>query len=165
MEERKTNVEGLILKPVAKEDLSVLKDLLYELAVYEHLEDIFYVTEEILEESLLVKQSAEAFLAIYEGKPVGYSIYFMNFSSFLGRAGMYLEDLYVKPEYRGHGIGLAMIKTVARIAVERGCRRFEWVCLNWNVKSIKFYKSLGAKPLDEWTTYRVTDDDLKKLAE
>ena len=165
MEERKTNVEGLILKPVAKEDLYVLKDLLYELAVYEHLEDIFYVTEEILEESLLVKQSAEAFLAIYEGKPVGYSIYFMNFSSFLGRAGMYLEDLYVKPEYRGHGIGLAMIKTVARIAVERGCRRFEWVCLNWNVNSIKFYKSLGAKPLDEWTTYRVTDDDLKKLAE
>ena len=165
MEERKTNVEGLILKPVAKEDLSVLKDLLYELAVYEHLEDIFYVTEEILEESLLVKQSAEAFLAIYEGKPVGYSIYVMNFSSFLGRAGMYLEDLYVKPEYRGHGIGLAMIKTVARIAVERGCRRFEWVCLNWNVNSIKFYKSLGAKPLDEWTTYRVTDDDLKKLAE
>ena len=161
----KTNVEGLILKPVEKADLSVLRGLLYELAVYEHLEDIFYVTEEILEESLLKKQSAEAFLAMYEGKAVGYAIYFMNFSSFLGRAGMYLEDLYVQPAYRGHGIGLAMIKAVARIAVERECRRFEWVCLNWNVNSIKFYKSLGAKPLDEWTTYRVTDDDLKKLAE
>lgn len=165
MEIMKTNVEGLILKPVEKADLSVLRGLLYELAVYEHLEDIFYVTEEILEESLLKKQSAEAFLAMYEGKAVGYAIYFMNFSSFLGRAGMYLEDLYVQPAYRGHGIGLAMIKAVARIAVERECRRFEWVCLNWNVNSIKFYKSLGAKPLDEWTTYRVTDDDLKKLAE
>lgn len=165
MEEIKTNVTGLVLKPVQKEDLPVLCGLLYELAVYEHLEDIFYVTEDILEESLLKKQSAESFLAIYEGKPVGYAIYFMNFSSFLGRAGMYLEDLFVQPAYRGLGIGLAMIKTVARIAVERGCRRFEWVCLNWNVNSINFYKSLGARPLDEWTTYRLTDDDLKKLAE
>ncbi len=161
----KTNVAGLELKPVEKEDLSTLHGLLYELAVYEHLENIFYVTEEILEESLLKKQSAEAFLAMYEGKAVGYAIYFMNFSSFLGRAGMYLEDLFVQPAYRGLGIGLAMIKAVARIAVERECRRFEWVCLNWNVNSIRFYKSLGAKPLDEWTTYRVTDDDLKKLAE
>ena len=166
MENQETKVPGLILKPVEeKKDLPVLCELLYELAVYEHLEDIFYVTEEILEDSLFVKRSAEAVLAVYDGKAVGYSIYFMNFSSFLGRAGMDLEDLYVMPGYRGHGIGLAMIKNVARIAVSRGCRRFEWVCLNWNVNSIKFYRSLGAKPLDEWTTYRVTDDDLKKLAE
>ena len=165
MEDLKTNVAGLTLKPVEKEDLSTLRGLLYELAEYEHLEDIFDVAEDVLEESLLIKHSAEAFLAIFEGKAVGYAIYFMNFSSFLGRAGMYLEDLYVKPEYRGRGIGLAMIKTVARIAVARNCRRFEWVCLNWNVNSIKFYKSLGANPLDEWTTYRVTDEDLKKLAE
>jgi GNAT superfamily N-acetyltransferase len=164
MDELKTNIAGLELKPITQEDIPALLGLLWELAVYEHLEDIFTVNEEILLESFFETHSAEAFLAVMDGKAVGYSIYFMNFSSFLGRAGMYLEDLYVQPDYRGHGIGLAMIRAVARIAVSRGCQRFEWVCLNWNVNSIKFYKSLGAVGMDEWTTYRVAGEKLIELA-
>lgn len=99
------------------------------------------------------------------GKEVGFALFFHNFSTFLGRAGIYLEDLFVKPEYRGRGHGKALIKELARIAVERGCGRLEWCCLDWNRPSIDFYLSLGASPLDEWTTYRVTGDSLRALAE
>ena len=99
-----------------------------------------------------------------DGKEVGYALFFHNFSTFLGRAGIYLEDLYVTPEYRGHGLGKALIKKLGSIAVERGCGRLEWSCLDWNTKSIEFYRSMGAKPMDEWTVYRVTGDALNELA-
>ena len=111
------------------------------------------------------KKKAEVIFALENGKEIGFALFFHNFSTFLGRAGIYLEDLFVKPEYRGRGHGKALIKELARIAVERGCGRLEWCCLDWNRPSIDFYLSLGASPLDEWTTYRVTGDSLRALAE
>ena len=110
------------------------------------------------------KQKAEVIFAVENGKEVGIALFFYNFSTFLGRAGIHLEDLFVLPEYRGRGHGKALIKEVARIAVERDCGRLEWSCLDWNEPSIKFYLSLGADPLDEWTLYRLTGEGLKKLA-
>lgn len=98
-------------------------------------------------------------------RTVGFALFFHNFSTFLGRAGLYLEDLYVKPEYRGKGYGKAILKKLAAIAVERGCGRLEWWCLDWNQPSIDFYRSLGAEPMSDWTVYRVTGDTLKQLAE
>ena len=103
--------------------------------------------------------------AMENGREVGFALFFHNFSTFLGRAGLYLEDLFVKPEARGKGIGTALLKQLARIALERGCGRLEWYCLDWNKPSIDFYLSLGAEPLDEWTTYRLTGDTLKHMAE
>ena len=100
-----------------------------------------------------------------EGKEVGFALYFHNFSTFLGRAGLYLEDLYVLPQYRGQGIGKAILQHLARLAVDQGCGRMEWWCLDWNAPSIAFYRALGAQPMDEWTVYRLTGDTLRGLAE
>ncbi|MBQ2755765.1 MAG: GNAT family N-acetyltransferase, partial [Oscillospiraceae bacterium] len=103
--------------------------------------------------------------ALEDGKEVGFAVFFHNFSTFLGRAGLYLEDLFVLPEYRGKGYGKALLKKLAQITVERGCGRLEWCCLDWNKPSIDFYLSLGAKPMDDWTIYRLTGDTLEKMAE
>ena len=112
----------------------------------------------------LNKKKAEVFFAVLDGKEIGFALYFYNFSTFLGKAGIYLEDLYVLPEYRGKGYGKAILKKLAQIAVDQKCGRLEWACLDWNEPSIKFYRSLGAKPMDEWTVYRLTDDALLNLS-
>ncbi|HJB60237.1 MAG TPA: GNAT family N-acetyltransferase, partial [Candidatus Ruminococcus gallistercoris] len=134
------------------------------LAAYEKMEDQVIADETLLETWIFEKRKAEVLLAFEGGTPVGFALFFHNFSTWLGRAGIYLEDLFVLPEYRGRGYGKLLLKRLARIAVQRGCGRLEWACLDWNEPSIAFYKSVGATALDEWTTYRVTGDALLALA-
>ena len=122
-------------------------------------------TPKTLEEWIFDRQKAEVLFALQDGVEVGFALFFHNFSTFLGRAGLYLEDLFVKPAYRGKGYGKGLLATLAKIALERGCGRLEWVCLDWNKPSIDFYKSLGAVPMDDWTIYRVAGDTLKQLSE
>jgi GNAT superfamily N-acetyltransferase len=119
----------------------------------------------LLHEWIFEKKKAEALFAVADGKEVGFALFFYNFSTFIGRAGIFLEDLFVLPEYRGRGYGKSILKELARIAVERGCGRMEWACLDWNKPSIEFYKSLGAEPLQEWTMYRLSGETMRKLAE
>ena len=128
------------------------------------MEDDVVATEELLAKWLFDRQAAEVIFAIVDGKEVGFALYFTNFSTFLGRAGLYLEDIYIVPEYRRRGIGTTMLKRLAQIAVERGCGRFEWTCLDWNTPSIEFYKLHGAVPMSDWTTYRLSGDELTKMA-
>ena len=135
-----------------------------ELAAYEKMSNEVVATEELLKEWIFDKKKAEVVFAVADGKKVGFALFFHNFSTFLGRAGVYLEDLFVMPEYRGKGYGKALLKELARIAVERGCGRLEWSCLDWNKPSIDFYLSLGATPMDSWTTYRLTGDTLENMA-
>ena len=148
-----------------REDTGLILEFIKGLASYEKLEDEVIATEELLEEWIFDKQKAEVIFALKDGREVGFALFFHNFSTFLGRAGIYLEDLYILPEYRGQGYGSAALKKLAQIAVERGCGRLEWWCLDWNKPSTDFYLSLGAEPMSEWTTYRVAGDRLKKLAE
>lgn len=143
----------------------MILEFIQGLAAYEHMENDVVADETLLEEWIFDKQKAEVIFAVADGKEVGFALFFHNFSTFLGRAGLYLEDLFVKPEYRGKGYGKAILKKLAAIAVERGCGRLEWSCLDWNTPSIDFYRALGAVPMDEWTVYRVTGETLKKLAE
>ena len=148
-----------------KEDAGLILEFIKELAVYEKMLDEVVATEELLTEWIFEKKKAEVIFAVEDGKEVGFALFFHNFSTFLGRAGIYLEDLFVKEEYRGKGYGKALLKKLAQTAVERGCGRLEWWCLDWNKPSIDFYLSLGAEPMDEWTTYRITGDTLIKMAE
>lgn len=120
--------------------------------------------EKTLEEWVFDKQKAEVIFAVVDDEEIGFALFFHNFSTFLGRAGIYLEDLFVKPEHRGKGYGKAILKKLAVIAVERGCGRLEWWCLDWNKPGIDFYLSLGAEPMDDWTVYRITGDTLSDLA-
>ena len=130
------------------------------LAEYEKMSSEVVATEELLREWIFEKKKAEVIFAVENGKEVGFALFFHNFSTFLGRAGIYLEDLFVIPEYRGKGYGKALLSELARITLERGCGRLEWCCLDWNKPSIDFYLSLGAKPLSDWTTYRLTGETL-----
>lgn len=148
-----------------RRDVPLILRYIRELARYEKLEEEVVATEEILEEWLLDKEKAEVIFAVVEGKEVGFALFFHNFSTFLGRAGIYLEDLYVEPAHRGQGIGTALFRELARIAVARGCGRLEWWCLDWNTPSIDFYRSLGAEAMDDWTVYRISGETLGKLAE
>ncbi len=136
-----------------------------ELASYEKMADDVVATESLLHEWLFEKHIAEVIFACENGEEIGFALFFHNFSTFLGRAGIYLEDLYIKPDFRGKGYGKALLKQLARIAEERGCGRLEWWCLDWNRPSIDFYLSLGAVPMDDWTVFRITGDTLKELAE
>jgi len=146
------------------DDCETILSLVMELAKYENLENEVVATPELFNEWLFEKKKAEVIFAEYDGETAGMALFFHNFSTFLGRAGIYLEDLYVKPEFRKKGIGKALLKKLAAIAVERGCGRLEWWCLDWNKPSIDFYCSLGAIPMDEWTTYRITGDTLVEMA-
>jgi GNAT superfamily N-acetyltransferase len=148
-----------------RQDLGLILEYIKELAEYEKLQDEVVATEEILEEWIFNQKKAEVILAQADGKEAGFILFFHNFSTFLGRAGIYLEDLFVRSEYRGSGVGKALLKKLASITVERDCGRLEWSCLDWNQKSIDFYRSMGAVSMDEWTVYRVTGDSLKELAE
>ena len=145
-------------------DLALILDFIKQLATYENMLDEVVATEELLREWLFVRKVAEVIFIMEDDVEVGFALFFHNFSTFLGKAGIYLEDLFVKPEYRGKGYGKALIKKLASIAVERGCGRLEWSCLDWNQPSIDFYLSLGAEAMDEWTVYRVAGDTLANLA-
>ena len=148
-----------------RRDTPLILQFIKELAEYEKMLDEVVADAATLEEWIFDKQKAEVIFAVADGKEVGFALFFHNFSTFLGRAGIYLEDLYVKPEYRGKGYGKAILKRLAEIAVERGCGRLEWWCLDWNKPSIDFYLSLGAEPMSDWTVYRIAGDTLKKLAD
>lgn len=146
-----------------RKDTPLILKFVKELADYEKMLNEVVATEEIMEEWIFDKQKAEVIIGEEDGVPVGFALFFHNFSTFLGRAGVYLEDLFVKPEYRGRGYGKALLQRLAQIAVERGCGRLEWWCLDWNQPSIDFYKSLGAVPMEEWTTYRITGETLQEF--
>lgn len=148
-----------------RRDTDLILRFIRELAEYEQLLHEVVATEEILEHWLFDKEKAEVIFAEAEGETVGFALFFHNFSTFLGRAGLYLEDLYVRPEYRGRGYGKKLLQKLAALAVERGCGRLEWWCLDWNRPSIDFYISLGAEPMEEWTVYRITGDRLKQMAD
>ena len=145
-------------------DAALILQFVKALAEYEKMLDDVVATEESLREWLFDKKKAEVIFAVAGGTEVGFALFFHNFSTFLGRSGLYLEDLYVKSEYRGLGYGKAILKKLAQIAVERECGRLEWWCLDWNKPSIDFYLSLGAKPMEDWTVYRLTGDTLTNLA-
>ena len=146
-------------------DVCIILQFIRELAEYEKMLDEVVATEEILRHWIFEEKKAEVIFALEDGKEVGFALFFHNFSTFLGRAGLYLEDLYVQPQHRGKGYGKGLLKQLARIAVERGCGRLEWSCLDWNKPSIDFYLSLDAVPMDGWTVYRLTGDTLNKMAE
>ena len=147
-----------------KNDCGKILDFIKQLAEYENMSADVVATEELLQEWIFEKQKAEVIFALENEKEVGFALFFHNFSTFLGRAGIYLEDLFVLPEYRGKGYGKGLLKQLAKITVERGCGRLEWSCLDWNKPSIDFYLSLGAVPMEEWTVYRLTGDTLLEMS-
>ena len=154
------------IRPARPQDAETIATLIRELAVYEKLEDQARATAEDLRRHLFGdRPAAEVILAEVEGKPVGFALFFPTFSTFRGQPGLYLEDIFVRPENRGQGIGKALLSTIARIAVDRGCGRLEWAVLDWNAPAIAFYQARGAVPMDEWTVYRVADSALLALAE
>lgn len=148
-----------------RKDVPLILDFIKQLAEYEKMSDEVVATPDILNEWLFDKNRAEVIFALEGDKEVGFALFFHNFSTFLGRSGLYLEDLFVKPEYRGKGYGKGLLATLAKIAAERGCGRFEWVCLDWNKPSIDFYKSMGAVSMDDWTIYRLAGRSLTTLAD
>lgn len=147
------------------QDIPIILDFIKKLAEYEKMSDEVVATEELLNEWIFQEQKAEVIFALEDGKEVGFALFFHNFSTFLGKAGIYLEDLFVLSEYRGRGHGKALLSRLAEIACERGCGRLEWSCLDWNKPSIDFYLSLGASPMDDWTVYRVTGEKLIQLSQ
>ena len=156
---------GLTFRFAEERDTSLILDFIRRLADYEHLLDQVVADEATLADQLFGKKNAEVLFALENGKEVGFALFFHNFSTFLGRAGLYLEDLFVLPEHRGKGYGKAILQRLAAISRERGCGRMEWWCLDWNQPSIGFYKSLGAEPMSDWTVYRLTGEILRDLAE
>lgn len=155
----------LTFRNAERKDIPLILQFIKELADYEQMLDEVVADEATLETWIFDKQKAEVLFAVEGEQEVGFALFFHNFSTFLGRSGVYLEDLYVKPEYRGKGYGKAILKKLAAIAVERGCGRLEWWCLDWNKPSIDFYLSLGAEPMSDWTVYRIAGNTLKDLAE
>lgn len=146
-----------------REDTPLILKFIRELADYEKMLDEVVADEATLEHWIFDEKKAEVIFVLDNGNEAGFALFFHNFSTFLGKAGIYLEDLFVKPEYRGKGYGKALIVKLAQIAVERGCGRLEWWCLDWNKPSIDFYLSLGAEPMKDWTVYRIAGDTLQKL--
>jgi GNAT superfamily N-acetyltransferase len=153
------------IRPASIEDVLIVLELIRDLAAYERAPDEVTATEEQLVDVLFGEQPVAEVLLAFEGEsPVGFAVYFYNFSTWLARPGLYLEDLFVKPEKRGKGYGRALLVELAKIARDRGCGRLEWAVLNWNEPAIKFYRALGAKPMDEWTVFRLTREEIAKLA-
>ena len=155
---------NLIFRDAVENDIPLVLQFIKDLAEYEKMSNDVVATEELLKEWLFEKKIAEVIFAVVDGKEVGFALFFHNFSTFVGRAGLYLEDVFIYPQFRGYGYGKAILKKLAQIAAERNCGRFEWCCLDWNKPSIDFYMSLGAKPMDEWTIYRLDEEGIKKLA-
>ena len=155
----------LTIRYAQESDIPKILYFIKELAIYEDMLDDVVATEGLLREWIFEKQKAEVLLAEEDSIPVGFALFFHNFSTFLGRTGIYLEDLFVMPEHRGKGYGKALLRRLAQITMERGCGRLEWSCLDWNKPSIDFYLSLDAIPMDQWTVYRLTGDTLRRMAE
>lgn len=163
--ESPTSLPDFRIEQAGEQHLPLILSFIKELAEFERLSHEVVATQELLKDALFGERpAAEVIIGYYREAPVSLALFFPNFSTFLGRRGLYLEDLYVKPEARGRGIGRAMIAHLARIAKERDCGRFEWAVLNWNQPAIKFYRRLGARALDEWTTFRVVGETLDSLA-
>ncbi len=158
-------MENFTIRFAERSDVPKILYFIKELAEYEKMADEVVATEEILTEWIFDKNGAEVIFAVVDGKEIGFALFFHNFSTFLGRSGLYLEDLFVLPEYRGLGYGKGLLKALAKIAVSRGYGRMDWSCLDWNKPSIDFYLSLGAKAMDEWTVYRLEGETLKNMAE
>lgn len=148
-----------------KQDAELILFFIKGLAEYENMSEQVVATKELIEEWIFEKKAAEVIFVMADGKEIGFALFFHNFSTFLGRAGIYLEDLYIVPQYRKKGYGKALLTKLAQIACERGCGRLEWCCLDWNKPGIDFYLSIGAKVLDDWSLYRLTGEKLSGLAE
>ncbi|ODA38769.1 GNAT family N-acetyltransferase [Desulfosporosinus sp. BG] len=159
-----TELSNFKLRFAQPSDTLLILEFIRELAEYEKMLPEVIATEEVLRESLFERKIAEVIIGEFQNKPVCFALFFYNFSTFLGKPGIYLEDLFVKPKMRGKGIGKIMLSFLAKLAIERKCGRLEWWCLDWNEPSINFYKHLGATPMDDWTVYRVCDEELHKLA-
>jgi len=159
-------MEEFTIRPATVADVRVILELIRALATYERAPNEVTATEATLTEVLFGKKPAEEVLLLFENlTAVGFAVFFHNFSTWLGRHGLYLEDLFVKPEYRGRGYGRALLVQLAKIARDRGCGRMEWAVLDWNAPAIQFYGKLGAKPMDEWTVFRLTRDGIARLAD
>ncbi|MDR2596594.1 MAG: GNAT family N-acetyltransferase [Treponema sp.] len=156
--------EHIILRSAEKRDTTLIINFISELAEYEHLTSMLEVNEFNLQKYIFEEKKAEVIIAEYDNKPAGFTLFFSNFSTFLGKPGIYIEDLFVKPEYRGKGLGKHLLSYLAKLVQDRKYGRLEWACLNWNEPSIKFYKSQGAQPLDEWTVYRISGKNIAILA-
>ncbi len=157
-------MEDFKIRPAREEDIPALLGFIREMAEYEKMSDQVVATEELLHKWIVEQEKAEVLIPTVDGKSVGYALFFHNFSTFLGKAGIYLEDVYIQPQHRGKGYGKAIFRKLAQIALERGCGRLEWVCLDWNQPSIDFYLSMEAEPQPEWTIYRLTGETLEKAA-
>lgn len=160
-----TKLDGFKIRFAETKDVPLILDFIKRLADYEHLSEEVVATEERLKKTLFEQNKAEVIIGEYQQKPVAFALFFHNYSTFLGQPGIYLEDLFVLPRMRGNGFGSIMISHLATLAVERECGRLEWSCLDWNEPSIKFYKSMGANPLEEWTTFRATGKSLQNIAD
>ena len=157
---------GFEIRTTTEADLPVILELIRDLATYERAPEAVVATEAGLREVLFgAKSSAEVLLALENGEPAGFAVFFHNFSTWLGRPGLYLEDLFVRPEKRGKGYGRALLERLAQIAKQRGCGRMEWAVLDWNDPAIQFYRKLGAQPMEEWTVFRLTGEGIAKLAD
>jgi len=157
--------EQFKIRVAEESDVNLILQFIQGLGAYEKLSHEVVATEEKLHKTLFQQKMAEVIIGEYDGKPVGFALFFHNYSTFLGQAGIYLEDLFIIPEKRGKGFGKKMLSHLAKLAVERDCGRLEWACLDWNEPSICFYKGLGAKSLDDWMIFRVTGETLWELAE
>lgn len=158
-------MKKLTFRFAEEKDCGLILHFIRQLAEYEKMLNEVVADEELLKKWIFEKEKAEVIFAVVDGKEIGFALFFHNFSTFLGRAGIYLEDLFVEPEYRGRGYGKALLKKLAQIAVERGCGRLEWWCLDWNKPSIDFYLSMDAEPMTDWTTYRLAGESLRRMAE
>jgi GNAT superfamily N-acetyltransferase len=157
---------GMAIRPAVEADVPLILRFIRDLADYERLLHEVVATEARLRETLFgARPAAEVMIAEADGEPLGFALFFHNYSTFLAQPGLYLEDLYVRPEARGRGVGRALLAHLARLARERGCGRLEWWVLDWNESALRFYRSLGARPMDEWTVQRLTGADLDRLAD
>ena len=163
--QNKVNASGLSIRFAEESDARTVLHFIKALAEYEHLSDQVTATEQSIVDTVFRKRYAEVLIGEYDSVAAGFALFFHNYSTFLGKPGIYLEDLFVLPEFRKRGIGKELLKALAHIAGERNCGRLEWACLDWNKPSIEFYKSLGAQPLDDWTVYRLAENTLEQLAE
>ncbi len=159
-----TKIKGFTIRFAEEKDTGLILKFIKGLAEYEKLSHEVVATEDILRESIFKQNAAEVIIGEYNNKPVGFALFFHNFSTFLGRSGLYLEDLFIIPEMRGKGFGKTMLAFLAKLAVDRNYGRFEWWCLDWNKPSVEFYKGIGAVPMEEWTTFRLTGNELQDLA-
>ncbi len=157
-------MDNFKIRNAIEADVPLILGFIRELAEYENMLDLVVATEDILREWLFDKKGAEVLICEADSVPVGFALYFYNFSTFLGRGGIYIEDIFIRPEHRGKGYGKRLLREVARIATRRGCGRVEWACLDWNEPSIAFYLSLGAETMDDWTVYRLSGETLERFA-